>query len=94
MEGEQEKTWRVSLKFEGMERLSLNHKYNPPVTVECVRLELDAFAATDVVGALPDDPRSFHGHDVPSPHPRTSPRESTGSSGRSPTPRTALVTTC
>jgi hypothetical protein len=36
--------------------LSVNHKYTPPVTVSCVRLELDAFAATDVIGTLPDDP--------------------------------------
>jgi hypothetical protein len=36
--------------------LSVNHKYTPPVTVSCVRLELDAFAATDIIGTLPDDP--------------------------------------
>lgn len=37
---------------------TLNHKHEPPRPVECVRLELDAYVAGDVVGRLPDD-RSY-----------------------------------
>jgi hypothetical protein len=33
-----------------------NHKSNPPASVECVRLELDAFTLAEVVHGLPDDP--------------------------------------
>jgi hypothetical protein len=35
---------------------SLSHKHNPPAPVECVRLECDAFKATEIIGGLADDP--------------------------------------
>jgi hypothetical protein len=36
--------------------MTANFKHSPAVPVECVRLELDVFAASDVVAHLPDPP--------------------------------------
>ena len=73
--------------------LSRNHKYDPPATVECLRLELSVFGVTDVVGSLPDDPaelpRRRHRGALPS-----APTRIDGSSGRSPPPSPAAATLC